>query len=105
MIAALPLVSSALSTVLGSNSLVGAPQTPKVSGNGDTFSSILSTFTKDAVDKMKTSESTSIAGLQGNATTQSVVESVMQAQEALQTALAVRDKTVAAFQDVTRMAI
>ena len=49
---------------------------------------------------MQTGESMSIAGIQGKATTQSVVEAVMSAQEKLQTALAVRDKAVAAFQDV-----
>ncbi len=103
MIAALPLVTSTLS------SLLGPSPTPKVqgaaAGAGDSFSSMLASLTGDTVSKMKTSEQMSIAGIQGSATTQSVVEAVMQAQEALQTGLAVRDKAVAAFQDISRMPI
>jgi flagellar hook-basal body complex protein FliE len=34
-----------------------------------------------------------------------VVESVMAAQRSLQTVLSIRDKAVAAFQDIARMAI
>ena len=66
---------------------------------------MLASFSKDAVDKINTSEAASIAGIQGKATTQSVVQAVVGAQEALQTALAVRDKTVTAFQEISRMPI
>ena len=50
--------------------------------------------TGDAVKKMKTAEATSISGIEGKASTQDVVQSVMSAQESLQTALAIRDKSV-----------
>ena len=66
---------------------------------------MLASFTNDTVGAMKTGEQIAISGIQGNATTQSVVEAVMSAQEKLQTALAVRDKAVSAFNDVTRMSI
>ena len=103
MIAALPLISSTLSSLIGPSP---APTTSSAAASaGDSFSSMLASFSKDTVDSLKTSESMSIAGIQGNATTQSVVDSVMKAQESLQTALAVRDKAVAAFQDLARMAI
>ena len=106
MIAALPLISSALSSVLGPSGTTGtSASTAAKASIGDSFSSMLSSFTQDTVSKVNTGETMSIAGIQGKATTQSVVESIMQAQEALQTALAVRDKTVAAFQDITRMPI
>lgn len=106
MIAALPLVSSAIGSVLGSlGPTAGAAQSAASTAGADSFTSVLASLSKDTVDKLKTSESVSIAGLQGKATVQSVVQSVMDAQESLQTALAVRDKAVAAFQDVTRMAI
>ena len=107
MIAALPLVTSALS-LLGPSQTAGAPSSVGAAAwatAGDSFSSMLASFSNDVTNKMKTSEAMSISGIQGKATTQSVVESVVQAQEALQTALAVRDKTVAAFQEVARMAI
>ena len=44
-------------------------------------------------------------GIQGRATTQSVVEAVVNAQESLQTALAIRDKVVSAFLDISKMPI
>lgn len=112
MIAALPLLASAASSVLGSTSVTGVANAAKtatsassVSSAGDSFSSMMASFSKDTVDKLKTSESMSVAGLQGKATTQSVVEAVIAAQESLQTAIAVRDKAVGAFQEVSRMAI
>ena len=105
MIAALPLVTSALSSVFGPKQALGASAATTAASGGDSFSSVLASFSKDAVDKMKGAESASIAGIQGRATTQSVVSAVMSAQESLSTALAVRDKAVAAFQDITRMPI
>ncbi len=104
MIAALPLVTSALSSVFGPKQALGANAATSAA-TGDSFSTVLASFSKDAVDKMKASEAASINGIQGKATTQSVVEAVMGAQESLQTALAVRDKTVTAFQEISRMPI
>ena len=106
MIAALPLITTAVSSVLGSGQAASATQAAKVaSGASGDFTSMLSQLSNDTVNKLNTSETMSVAGLSGKATTQSVVEAVMQAQEALQTAVAVRDKAVSAFQEVTRMAI
>lgn len=103
MIAALPLITSALSSLLGPQQ--AAPAQTVASTGANSFSSTLASMSKDTVGALNSSESLSIAGMQGNATTQSVVEAVMNAQEKLQTALAIRDKAVAAFQDITRMAI
>jgi flagellar hook-basal body complex protein FliE len=47
----------------------------------------------------------SIAGIQGKASTQQVVEAVMSAEQSLQTAVAIRDKVVAAYLELSRMAI
>ena len=108
MIAALPLVTSTLSSLLGTgtaSSVASQATTSIASSSGTSFSDMLSSFSKDTVDKMKTSESMSVAGIEGKATTQSVVEAVMAAQESLQTALAVRDKAVSAFQEISRMPV
>lgn len=105
MIAALPLVTSALSSIFGPGQAASATSTTQAATAGNSFSSMLASLTGDTVGKLKTSESMSVAGIEGKASTQSVVEAVMQAQESLQTALAVRDKAVAAFQDLSRMSI
>lgn len=106
MIAALPLITSAVSSVLGSGQASSAASSVQsAAGAGSDFTSMLAQMSSDTVNKLKTSESMSIDGMTGKATTQSVVEAVMSAQEALQTAVAVRDKAVSAFQEVTRMSI
>jgi flagellar hook-basal body complex protein FliE len=103
MIAALPLITSAVGSLFGSSAPAASPAATGAAG--DSFSSLLASFSKDTVGAMKTGEQMSISGISGKATTQSVVEAVMSAQEKLQTALAVRDKAVSAFNDVTRMSI
>ena len=106
MIAAAPIAVGALSSLLGSSpTTAAATTTSSLSSSGDSFSAMLSSFSNNTIDKLKNSEAMSISGIQGNATTQSVVEAVMSAQEQLQTALAVRDKAVSAFQDISRMPI
>eukprot|EP01037_Dinobryon_pediforme_P016518 gene16518-16697_t len=59
----------------------------------------------DAASSIKGAESTAIAGIQGQASTQQVVDAVMNAQTTFQTALALRDKGVSAYQELSRMAI
>lgn len=106
MIAALPLISSALSLLAPSSSAGAATQAAKtVSGAGEDFSSVMSKMSADTFDSVKKAEQLSVDGLKGNADVQSVVQAVMTAQENLQTALAVRDKAVAAFTEVSHMAI
>jgi flagellar hook-basal body complex protein FliE len=43
--------------------------------------------------------------MQGKESTRKVVEALMSAEQALQTAVAVRDKVVQAYQEVVRMSI
>ena len=108
MIAALPLVTSTLSSLLGTGAASTATSSAArsiASGSGSSFTDMLGSFSKDTVGKLQTSESMSVAGIEGKATTQSVVEAVMAAQESLQTALAVRDKAVSAFQEISRMPV
>ena len=69
------------------------------------FGSVLAQVAGDAMDKLNTGEATAISGIEGKASVQQVVSSVMDAQSSLQTALAIRDKIVSAYQEVSRMAI
>ena len=105
MIPAVALVSpvassltSAISSGLGI-SAAGAPASQAAAGMD--FSKMLS----DAASSIKGAESTAIAGIQGQASTQQVVDAVMNAQTTFQTALALRDKGVSAYQELSRMAI
>jgi len=73
--------------------------------NPGDFASVLSDLAKQTVSTLKASEDTAIKGIQGQAPVQEVVQSVMQAQTSLQTAMALRDKAISAYQDLIKMSI
>jgi flagellar hook-basal body complex protein FliE len=103
MIAA--LLPLALDTVRGLvTSSPAAPSAAAATAGAD-FSQALASAASDAVKTLKTAETTSIAGLQGKASVQQVTESVMGAERTLQTSLAIRDKAVSAYQQISQMQI
>jgi flagellar hook-basal body complex protein FliE len=69
------------------------------------FGSMLARMVNDTVDTLKSAEAVSIAGVRDKASVQQVVESVMAAEQSLQTAIALRDKAVSAYMEISRMAI
>lgn len=87
--------SAAVKSIAGS--AAGMPQV--------SFLDAMAQAANSAVDTLKTSEASSIAGIQGKASVQQVAEAVMTAEQTLQTAIAIRDKVVAAYQEIARMAI
>lgn len=102
IVAALPLVSSALTALAPS---AGASAASAASAAGSDFGSVMAQLSSDAVKKLQAAETAAVSGIEGKVSTQDVVQSVMSAQESLQTALAIRDKSVSAFQEISRMAI
>lgn len=69
------------------------------------FGQMLGSIVTEAVDALGKGEATAIAGIQGKASVQQVVEAVMQAEQALHTAVTVRDKVVSAYLEISRMSI
>jgi flagellar hook-basal body complex protein FliE len=69
------------------------------------FDSVLGQLANDAVGSLKAGEAASIAGIKGGASAQQVVDQMLSAERSLQLAIAVRDKVVQAYQELTRMAI
>jgi len=69
------------------------------------FESVMKQVTTDAIGTLKAGEAASISAMQGKESTRKVVEALMSAEQALQTAVAVRDKVVQAYQEVVRMSI
>lgn len=76
----------------------------EATGGGD-FGQMLGQVINDAIGTMQTGEATAIQGLQGSAPPFKVVEAVMSAQRSLQQVLAIRDKAVSAYQEISHMAI
>ena len=69
------------------------------------FGEVLARMSSDAIGTMKAGEAAAISGIEGNASVQKVVEAIMSAEQTLQAAIAIRDKVVSAYQEVSRMAI
>lgn len=84
-----------------------APAAPTAIQSGDDvgFESVMKQVTTDAIGTLKAGEAASISAMQGKESTRKVVEALMSAEQALQTAVAVRDKVVQAYQEVVRMSI
>lgn len=83
------------------------PAAPTAIQSGDDvgFESVMKQVTTDAIGTLKAGEAASISAMQGKESTRRVVEALMSAEQALQTAVAVRDKVVQAYQEVVRMSI
>ena len=95
---------SALSA-LGANPGPVPPQGPTPPAGGISFEEALGQAVGSAVDTLKAGEAAAIQGVEGAAPPMRVVEAVMDAQRSLQAVLAIRDKLLSAWQDVSRMSI
>ena len=84
----------------GALAAVALPATATLS-----FAGVKPDMAKGAMDNVKKAESASFEGIKGTATTREVVDAVLQAEQSLQTAIALRDKIVSAFLEVTKMQI
>lgn len=80
---------------------------PEMAGaaNGPSFAEVFEQVSRDGVQSLKSAEATSIAALQDRASALEVVEAIKSAEQALQTATAIRDKIVQSYQEISRMAI
>jgi flagellar hook-basal body complex protein FliE len=99
-----------ISAISGVRPLGGAGIAPNVgpaasAAAGGDFTKVLADVATSAVDTLKTGEATAISGINGGKSVQQVVDAVMNAEQALQTAIAVRDKLISAYQEISRMAI
>jgi flagellar hook-basal body complex protein FliE len=101
---------NSLAAISAANSVSGdiamsapAAATPGAPGAG--FDEMLSQLFNSGVKSLQAGEAAAIQGLEGSAPPFKVVDSIMTAQRTLQSALAVRDKAVGAFQEISRMAI
>lgn len=90
-------------TKLGGAAGVASPA--KAGAPQESFAQTLADMAKDAITTIKAGESTAMAGMQGKASLQQVVEAVMQAEQTLHTVVAVRDKVVGAYLEISRMQI
>lgn len=79
----------------------GPPQAKGAEGFGKMLQDAASSFT----DTLNKSEQVSLQAVTGNADLASVTQAVTDAQVALQTVVAVRDRVISAYQDIIKMPI
>jgi flagellar hook-basal body complex protein FliE len=72
---------------------------------GEDFASMLAGFATRSIETMRQGEQAAVAGINGAAPIQEVVDKVMAAEQALQSSLAVREKVVSAWLEISRMTI
>ncbi len=80
-------------------------QATETQAAGASFSDFMSNLGTTFTDNLKDAEKKSTDGILGKASVREVVESVMTADQTLQTAMAFRDKIVSAYLEVVKMPI
>jgi flagellar hook-basal body complex protein FliE len=78
---------------------------PNDAAAAPTFGALLEQTLSDAIDAGHKSEAIATAAVSGQASLQDVVEAVNAAELSLQTVVAVRDRMIAAYQEILRMPI
>lgn len=69
------------------------------------FEETFAAIAGNARDTMRVGEAAAIKGVAGDNAVQDVVQALMSAEEQLRAAIAVRDRVVAAYQEISRMQI
>jgi flagellar hook-basal body complex protein FliE len=84
---------------------LNAPAAKPTAPSGADFGAVLQDIAANAVDTMKVGEAAAIQGMEGKLPVQKTVEAVMEAERTFQTAVAIRDKIVSAYLEISRMQI
>jgi flagellar hook-basal body complex protein FliE len=88
----------------GGGASAAGGSTTEVSGTGS-FGDMLKNFAGDAVKSLESGEKAATAAATGKADLTSVVTAISNAELMLQTVVTIRDKVIAAYQDITKTAI
>lgn len=106
--------SSFLNTSIGAGSAVTPNAVGSVNPNnkmsegqaaGADFGQLLTQLSGEAVQTLKSAEQVSVAAIGSKVSAQQAVDSILAAERTLQTTIAVRDKLVSAYQEISRISI
>jgi len=79
--------------------------TPARAAGGTDFASMVSGAAESALHTLRAAETTTAAGISGQADVQSVVQALSNAEVTMQTIVAVRDKVLSAYNDIIHMGV
>jgi flagellar hook-basal body complex protein FliE len=90
----------------GANAAAGAAGSAAGAAAGmGSFAEMVGGAASNTVAGLRGAESISFEALQGKAETREVVDAIMSAEQSLQAAIAIRDKIVSSYLEISRMAI
>ncbi len=90
-------VSEAAQNTLSPGSTAGAPEVD--------FAKLMSSMATSTVSALRESEAAAIGAMNGQASAQDAITKIMEAERKLQQAVAVRDKVISTYTELTRMQI
>jgi flagellar hook-basal body complex protein FliE len=105
MIGGIPRLDLNLIGSLSGQESATSNATSAAGGVGASFGALLSEAATRTIGTLQQAEQVAIQGIRGEADTRAVVDAVMSAEQSLQAAVAIRDKIVSAYLEVSRMAI
>ncbi|TAN12710.1 MAG: flagellar hook-basal body protein FliE [Rhizobiaceae bacterium] len=105
MILPLNIVSNVGQADQAANPLALAASGANPTDIATSFTQALTNAVSKTADSLTNAQQMSIQALQGKGDTRQVVDAVLNAQQSLQTAIAIRDKIVSAYLDISRMSI
>lgn len=82
-----------------------AAAAPAAAVGQPSFDNVLSQLASSVSGKLQNAEAVSMKSMTGDVPTRDVVNAVMDAEQSLQTAIAIRDKIVQAYLEISRMPI
>jgi flagellar hook-basal body complex protein FliE len=95
--------NSAINAYANANRIAGNAAPSATGGGGEGFAKLLQQAGQGVADALGKSEIASMQAVTGKADLAAVTEAVTNAQVALQTVVAVRDRVIAAYQDIIKM--
>lgn len=95
------------SPLTGMGLQLGGSPGARVNGDqgGQEFSTVLAGFASQSIATMRQGEQAAIGGIAGSVPIQDVVDKLLAAEQAMQSTLAVRDKVVSAWLEISRITI
>jgi flagellar hook-basal body complex protein FliE len=103
----MPTNSFAAAAYAANQNLASGPRRPDAAGaaEGQSFGTLLSGAIADVAETGKVAEAQAVAAAAGRADVVDVVTAVAESEAALETLVAVRDRVIAAYEDIMRMPI
>jgi flagellar hook-basal body complex protein FliE len=96
---------SKLSETVNQGTTTASAAAPAGASGRPSFDNVLSQLAGSVNGKLENAEAVSMKSMTGDVPTRDVVNAVMDAEQSLQTAIAIRDKIVQAYLEISRMPI